>query len=332
MSRGSCTARCLPSSQLRSSSTPTRVPVTLSVSSIWQNLLTFRCIRRLLQVKMQALPSIPTSPASVYVGTWNADGVPTRMPVQPPNAPSAFANYMTSVLPSQYSAYSALDSPCPQQPFVAAFGDIRTSYNECIFYLASPPISRIACMCTSFYQDMLDVVTASWPAQCGSGDLASIAIAKGTQAVADVCRWQSGGAATVPVTLPLDKSYAAIYTTPSSFYATITPGPSTASSPSSVIRTTTRPYATPARITSYATLEDDDGLTGAAAIGLAIGGGSFGLLLIAAVVLVTVRKRRARRAARERNSSAEEVEEKEKPDDETEPLPAYSKPPSYMER
>lgn len=196
-------------------------------------------------------------------------------------------------------------------------------------------------MCTSFYQDMLDVVTASWPAQCGSGDLANLAIAKGTQAVADVCSWQSNEAATVPVTGPYDvPSHSAIYQTPASLYATITSSsayyygitPAPSASFQSFASTNTRPYATPAQGVAEITRRPDSReLSGATVVGLAVGCTVLGLIMIAIPILVMIRKRKALLTNREQNSLAEEVYQDEKPRIETQTLPAYSKPPSYSE-
>lgn len=54
-------------------------------------------------------------------------------------------------------------------------------------------------MCTSYLNDMISEIQSAAPFACGSGVLAGLAIASATQAVSDLCAWDSsGGPQTIP--------------------------------------------------------------------------------------------------------------------------------------
>lgn len=136
---------------------------------------------------VRQVTAYPTSLLNILTRTLN----PSAIPVQAPTASTEYLAYLTSDLPSHYGAYTALDTPCPQGPFVTAFASIAP--NDCIFYRISPPVSRIDCMCTSYQSAMISAIESdSGPLLCGSGILADLAIASATQAVRDVCAWRQG--------------------------------------------------------------------------------------------------------------------------------------------
>lgn len=185
------------------------------------------CSGRFYTSAIMAL-SYDTSAFARYTATVPRSG---GLPLKPPPASPAFLDYLTSILPSDSSAYKPLDTPCPGAAFETAFASIRT--DECPYDIIDKPTDRINCMCDTYQSDMIATITSMKPTLCGSsGPLAALAIASATQAVLDVCsnRPGYGGAPVTYKTERIPSSY------PTFLY------PTTSASRTTMAYPTTYPY------------------------------------------------------------------------------------------
>lgn len=112
---------------------------------------------------------------------------------------SASLNYvdgwsLTGYLPSIASAYTALDSPCPEIPFVVA---VESAISECNVSSQRRGLptgdfdGNLKCACETHSAAVIAAIgVPAEPTICGKGPLASLAIASATQAVRDACEYE----------------------------------------------------------------------------------------------------------------------------------------------